>query len=358
MKQTRIYIVLSIFLGISITLNSCQSGNNKNNKIVQPVKVFKTKTNSLNETKILTGIVKEFREVELAFQVSGPMTKLNVQSGQYVHKGELIGAISDRDYKVNLESANANYENAKLQAERYAALYAKKSTSKSIHDQMQANLKLANAKKEAAENALKDTKLYAPFTGYVQTKFVENFQKIRAGQSIISLLDLSKLELNVALSENDFLQSQNFISYNCGFEAIPSSDFKLSLIEIEKKPNGDNFFNMRLRLNPEDKQILPGMTANVKIKYQSTNCEFVKIPGHAVCNNGTKTFVWTINQSTNNVRQKSIKLSGFDSKGMVKVNNGLKEGDLVIVAGMQSLRDGQNVTILQGRSNSNIGGQL
>ena len=358
MKQMRFYITLSLLLGISIGMISCQSGNDGNVKIVQPVKVFKTKTNTQNETKILTGIVKEYREVELAFQVSGPMISLNVQTGQYVRKGDLIAAISDRDYKVDLESANANYENAKLQAERYAALYAKKSTSKSIHDQMQANLKLAKAKKDAAENALKDTKLYAPFAGYVQTKFVENYQKIGEGQPIISLLDLSKLELNVALSESDFLQSQNFVCYSCGFEAIPSSDFDLSLIEIEKKPNGDNFFNMRLRLNPEDKQILPGMTANVKIKCQSGENNFIKIPGHAVCNNGSKTFVWTINKSNNNVRQKSVKLSGFDSKGMVKVTNGLNEGDLVVIAGMQSLRDGQNVKILKEKSNSNVGGQL
>ncbi|MBL4561472.1 MAG: efflux RND transporter periplasmic adaptor subunit [Labilibaculum sp.] len=357
MKQMRFYIVFSLLVSISIGIISCQSGNNRK-KLLQPVKVFKTKINNLNETKILTGIVKEFREVELAFQVSGPLVKLNVQTGQYVRKGELIAEISDRDYIVKLESTNANYENAKLQAERYATLYTKKSTSKSIHDQMQANLKLAKAKNEVAENALNDTKLYAPFTGYIQTKFVENYQKVTLGQPIISLLDLSKLELCVALSENDFLQNKSFVSYRCEFEAIPSVEFKLNMIEIEKKTNGDNFFNMRLRLNPENKQILPGMTANVKIECQSNDSKIIKIPGHAVCNNGSKTFVWTINESTNSVKQKQVKLSGFDSKGMVKITKGLKEGDLVVVAGMQSLRNGQNVKILKEKSNTNIGGQL
>jgi RND family efflux transporter MFP subunit len=350
-------VILTVILSVGIF--ACKEKAEPKKEIVQPVKVFKVGDNLDNTSvKVFTGLVKESREVKLAFQIPGPLVNLNVNQGQFVKKGELVAALNKRDYLVQLESANANFENAKLQAERYTSLYEKKSTSKSVYDQIQVAYKLAKARKEAAENALDDTKIYAPFSGYVQAMYAENFEKVGAGQPIVSLLDLTNLEVTVALSENDFFQNKLFTDFNAKFENFPNDDFNLKLIEIEKKPNGDNFFRMRLEINTQDKQIVPGMVASITTKLKSTKIKGCKIPVESVFSKEGKSYVWTYNLRTNCVKSKEVQMKGFDSMGMINISKGLSNGDLIVSAGVHSLREGQKVKQLHSSSNSNIGGQL
>lgn len=344
---------------ITAGLFSCKSKEENKVELVQPVKVYKVNSNDFQQNKkVFTGLVKESREVRMAFQVPGPLVKLNVDQGQFVKKGEIIAELDERDFKVNLESANANFENAKLQADRYTALYQKKSTSKSIYDQTQASFKLAKAQKEAAENALRDTKIYAPFTGYIQNMFVENFEKIGAGQPIVSILDLNNLEVTVALSENDFLTRNSFESFTCKFENFKNTTFDLSLIDIERKPNGDNFFKMRLKLNSKEIQMVPGMVASVTVSLQNHNSENYKVPVEAVFSNKGKSYVWIFDTTKQCVQQREVKMLGFDSNGMVDLSNGISNGEMIVAAGVHSLREGQKVKILVQKSNTNVGGQL
>jgi RND family efflux transporter MFP subunit len=359
MSTTKISKVMILSLLLIVGIISCKEKPVSKENLVQPVKVFKVNgANNSSSKKVFTGLVKESREVKLAFQVAGPLVRLNVDEGQYVTKGTVVAELDRRDFIVNLESANANYDNAKLQADRYEALYKKKSTSKSVYDQMQAAYKLAKAQKEAAENALKDTKIYAPFSGYVQSMFVENFEKIGAGQPIVSFLDLKNLEVTVALSENDFLKSESFESFTAKFENFKDIIFDLKLIDIERKPNGDNFFKMRLGLDTNGKQVVPGMAASVCVSLKKDNEQNYKVPVESVFSNKGKSYVWIFDTTKQCVKQREVKMIEFDSQGMVNLSRGISSGDIIVAAGVHSLREGQKVKMLVKKSNTNVGGQL
>lgn len=350
-------LMLAVFLTAS--LFGCNNNPKEQAAIVQPVKVFTLGDNGGNSSvKVFTGLVKESREVKLAFQISGPLVRLNADQGQFMKKGEVIAAINERDYLVKLEAAKAQFDNAKLQAERYSSLYEKKSTTKSVYDQIQAAFKLAKAQKEAAENALKDTKIYAPFSGYVQAMYAENFEKVAAGQPIVSLLDLNDLEIAVSLSESDFLQHKSFRGFTGKFESFPGVDFDLQLIEIEQKPNGDNFFRMSLRLNPKGLKMVPGMVASIETKLAATENKDYKLPVESVFNKKGKSYVWLYDEENKCVKAKELSIKSFDSKGMINVRSGVKMGDVIVSAGVHSLIEGQKVKLLAHKANSNIGGQL
>ncbi|MRT92797.1 efflux RND transporter periplasmic adaptor subunit [Ancylomarina sp. 16SWW S1-10-2] len=360
MRKMKISRMMVLALFLSVGMFACKDGKNvAKQELVQPVKVFKVDAESSNLTKkVFTGLVKESREVKLAFQIPGPLVKLSVSEGQFVKKGQVVAMLDERDYQVQLASANANYDNAKLQAERYTALFEKKSTSKSVYDQIQVAYKLAKAHKDAAENALNDTKIRAPFSGYVQSLYVENFEKIGAGQPIISLLDLSHLELVVALSENDYLQSKLFTKFQCQFEHFPNLNFDLKLIDIERKPNRDNFYKMRLDINTKKLQIVPGMVASLSTYLKSEGNTLNKIPEESVFSDKGKSYVWKFNPKKECVERKEVKLKSFDSNGMISIENGVSDGDFIVSAGIHNLREGQKVKMLVKRTNSNVGGQL
>ena len=357
-KITKTRMLILVVL-LTASLFGCKNSPKEQVEIVQPVKVFEVGNNaSGSSVKVFTGLVKESREVKLAFQIPGPLVSLNVDQGQFVKKGDLVASINERDYLVQLEAANAQFENAKLQAERYTALYEKKSTSKSVYDQIQAAFKLAKAQKEAAENALNDTKIYAPFSGYVQAMYAENFEKVGAGQPIVSLLDLNNLEIAVSLSENDFLQNKSFTGYTAKFESFPGVSFDLKLIDIEQKPNGDNFFRMRLKVDRQGYQVVPGMVASIETKLATDNDTMCKVPVESVFNKKGKSYVWIYDKANKCVKGKAVSLKDFDSNGMINIESGVANGDLIVSAGVHSLREGQKVKMLSKKANSNIGGQL
>lgn len=355
-KKSKILILLII---ISAGLSSCVDKKEIRKEFIQPVKVYKVSANeNLEKRKVFTGFVKESREVKMAFQIPGSLVRLNVNRGQLIKKEEIIAELDTRDFLINLESANANYENAKFQAERYESLYEKRSTSKSIYDQTQAAYKLARAQKEAAENALSDTKIYAPFTGYVQGMFVENFEKVGAGQPIVSILDLKDFEVIVALSEKDFLMRSSFKSFKCEFESLKNTEFDLELIDIERKPNGDNFYKMRLKFNSNEIQIVPGMVATITAIMESDDVEYCNVPVGAVFSQNGSSYVWIFDATKKCVEKREVKVFGFDSKGMINVARGISHGEIIVAAGVHNLREGQKVKMLVNKSNTNVGGQL
>ncbi|MDE5422531.1 efflux RND transporter periplasmic adaptor subunit [Ancylomarina sp. DW003] len=357
MKISRMMLLALL---LSVGMFACKNrGDVVKQDVIQPVKVFKVDAEKSNLLKkVFTGVVKESREVKLAFQIPGPLVKLNVDEGQFVKKGDVVAMLDERDYQVQLASANANFENAKLQAERYTALFEKRSTSKSVYDQMQAAFKLAKAQKDAAENALNDTQIRAPFSGYVQSMFVENFEKVGAGQPIISLLDLNNLELAVALSENDFIQNKLFTKFQCQFENFPNKKLDLKLIDIEKKPNGDNFYKMRLKIDTKNMQIVPGMVASVSTYLKTEKNGMQKVPSGSVFSEKGRSYVWKFNPTKKCVERKEVILKSFDSNGMISIEKGVSNGDFIVSAGIHSLREGQKVKMLSKKTNSNIGGQL
>ncbi len=351
--KTKIFLTILLFASL---LSACKNEKPIANR-VQSVKAFKVVCNDAKQTdKMFVGVVKEAREAKLAFQVAGSLVEMNVVAGQYVKKGDLIAKLDQRNYKIQLQAAQAAFENAKVQAERYTALYQKKSTSKSVYDQAQTAYKMYKAKKEAAESAMDDTYLYAPFSGYIQHKLVENYEKVGAGYPIVTLLDVNKLELTVALSETDYLLSNQFKTYSCKINGIDKV-FNLDFIDMQRKPNFNGFYVMRLAINADGTRIVPGMAARVTIGVCNDKvCKYV-VPVEAVYTKNGKTYVWVIDKN-NVVHQTAVEVGNLQSQGKVGINKGLKNNAVVVAAGVSSITDGMEVKILQQPSSTNVGGQL
>ncbi len=109
--KTRIFITLVAFASL---FSACKEEKPKE-KQVQAVKTFKVVCNDSKQTeKVFVGVVKEAREAKLAFQVPGSLVELNVVAGQYVKKGDLIAKLDQRNYNIQLEAAQAAFENAKV----------------------------------------------------------------------------------------------------------------------------------------------------------------------------------------------------------------------------------------------------
>jgi RND family efflux transporter MFP subunit len=125
----------------------------------------------------LTGEVTSVRKSQLAFRVSGFIQKASARPGDALKKGDALATLDERDFVLRLELARARRDSAKVAAEdadkefrreqELKSANASTATSydkiKAAFDQSKIALKLAELDLQTAENALKDTKLLAPY---------------------------------------------------------------------------------------------------------------------------------------------------------------------------------------------------
>ena len=193
MKITRNFGILLLLL--SMMLVSCKSSvqENQNRKMV--VQVAQAVKPSNGNQKEFSFISKPFRTSELSFRVGGPIKRFEVYAGNYYKRGEVIAEIDPRDFRIRKERSEALYNQAKAEFERIKVLYGKKNVSASAFEKAKADYVSAKTAYETAVNELNDTRLIAPFDGYVGQVYIEEFQDVKASQPVISFVDLGQLKL-------------------------------------------------------------------------------------------------------------------------------------------------------------------
>ena len=138
----------------------------------RPVKLAEVTSLSRIE-KSYSGVVSPDQFSDLAFKMSGPLVAMNVLEGQRVKKGQVVAEIDPTDYKLDYDAKRASFQKASSQMQRAEKLLAKNAISMQEFETTQASYTNAKSAFENAQNTLNDTKLRAPFDGFIQKKYVE-----------------------------------------------------------------------------------------------------------------------------------------------------------------------------------------
>jgi len=350
MKKIIIWAALILFLG------SCGKKPEEKAEMIRPVKTVLVMSASDQLSKGFPSITQETREVELSFRISGPLVQLNAEIGQEITKGHLIAEVDPRDFKIDLAAKEGRMNQSKAEEQRYNNLYKKGSVSKNEHDIKLAAYLEAKSAYDDAVNALKDTKIYAPFNGYIGEKLVENYQEIQASQTIVTTLDISKLEVITYIPENLAIFFPKFSGYKVTFDAYPGKSFSATLKELGKSPEPAGF-SLTLFLDHKIEKgmeylIGPGFTCRVAIILEGEIDEtsFI-VPLSSVFETDTDTgpSVWVVDEENNIVTKRSVKIGSIISNNAIEILSGVNQGEIIVMAGAHRLVEGQKVKQLLDR---------
>ncbi|MDL2323421.1 efflux RND transporter periplasmic adaptor subunit, partial [Bacteroidales bacterium OttesenSCG-928-A17] len=312
------------------------------------------------KTTSFPGKVKAASEVNLSFRISGPITKINVTEGQFIKKGQVVAEMDSRDYAIQLSATEAEYAQIKAETERIIQLHGKQSVSDNDYDKATTGLQQITAKYDAAKNAMADTKLTAPFDGYIQKRYIERAEVIGEGMPVFSMIsaDLPEVEINIPAGE--FVNRDRFSSYTCLFDVFPGQIFPLELISISGKANANQLYTMRFRLKKDNNLRMPspGMSAMVIIAYQPEENQNISVPTTAIRDTENGTMVWVYDEITQTVKERKVIVLQILNDGKVIISQGLSAGEKVVTAGVHSLSDGEKVKLLPSVSSTNVGGLL
>lgn len=332
-------------------------------KIVRPVKVEQTVLEqNADNSFVIPASVSESRETKLSFRVGGPLIMLNDIVGSYVKAGDVIAKIDPRDFKIALDATEARYKLAKAEYERYKKLVEQGSVSKSVFDQMETSYTLAKTDYESASNAFVDTELKAPFSGYINGVFVNNFEEVIPGSPIVSFLDISKFEVNGWISVKDAAYVGAETAFTCivkqGKEEVRIPG---KLKEIGSKTSfSKQSLPITITINSSDEvKLWAGMPTYLEITKGSaqTNASvFVSVGSVFTRDNMTK--VWVFNADSNTVSSQVVTTGKVLDNGKVEILKGLSGNETIVCAGANYLFEGQKVKKMEEFSSSNVGNKL
>ena len=127
-------------------------------------------------------------------------------AGNFVRKGQVLAQIDQRDYEIQLAATEAEYNQVKNEAERVIALYKKDVVTENQYYKAVHGLEQITAKYDSHKNALADTKLIAPYNGYVQKTYYSARETVGAGMPVVAMIGTATMEVEINIPRTYMLR--------------------------------------------------------------------------------------------------------------------------------------------------------
>jgi len=301
------------------------------------------------EDKInLPSQVEPYEDLWVKAQVPGQVIKVLVQEGQAVTNGQVIVQLDDRDYRTRLTRIEANYQLAKLDYNRNAALVKKKVASLAKLDSIEAQLKDLEAQVSEAKLALSRTEIAAPISGRVNEIETKLGDFVAVGDPVARILQLDPVKVTVGVPESDVAAIFDLEEAEVIIEALNKRRVKGKKIYLSRQPQTlARLYDLELRVPNPDSRILPGMFARAEL-VKAVFKRALVVPLYAVITQSEERFVYI--EKDGRAQRRNIQL-GILVGWQVQITSGLKPGERVIVVGHRFLDDGQAVKVIKNVSN-------
>lgn len=306
-------------------------------------------------TRVLesTGTLIARQHAQLKTLVAGQITKVNVDIGDHVKKGEILLQIRPVDFRLALEQAEANlaraqalYNNAKLDYERTKNLFKVGSVTEQQRDQAtaafqqaEASLKQAKAARDDARQKLDDTTIRAPYSGFITSRYVMAGDYANTGQQAFEITDLSVLEAEMNIPEKyagaipQGLKVR--ISFLSNFQPV---DGVVSHVNPSIDTN-TRTFTIKVRVDNPDFKLPDGLFCTGDFQLPALKNQ-PAVPEGALDEQEGQTIVWVIKDGKAHQRQVT---KGATEGNWVMIDKGLQIGEKVAVSGISVLIDGYPV---------------
>ncbi len=336
-----------------LTVACAGGGTNQSSPRKVKYESAKLESNS-SQSALFPGKVVAATDVNIGFRVPGIIEEICVTDGTFVRKGTVIARLDSRDYALQLSATQAEYDAIKAEVDRVVALYADQSVSANDYDKATSTLRAITAKLDAHQNALADTYLRAPFDGYIHKSNFDRGEAVAAGTPVMSVISATP-QITVDIPSAYYLKESSLESATATIDIYTDKKFNLNLKSISPKANLNQLYRATFSVDAVD-GTLPsvGVSAMVEINYSAAVEPSVMIPFAAVSQKEGKSCVWVVNNGL--LSQKEVEVVEITSDGKAAISRGLVEGEKVVVAGLNSLKEGQEVSLLEESSPSNVGG--
>lgn len=293
-------------------------------------------------------ISRPYRTSELSFRIGGPIDRFDVFAGNYYKQGSLIAEIDPRDFRIRKERSEAVYKQMEAEFERIQKLYEKNNISASQYEKVRADYVIAKAAFDIASCEVEDTRLTAPFNGYVGEVYIEKFQDVKAAQPVLSLIDIGRLRVEAYVTQEVAARVQSLDSVEVCFDLYPDKKYKAQIVEVSKGTTRNNLSYLLTALLPNpDGKLLAGMSGKVQLHATpDSGSKGVVVSQSSLCHRPVEgDYVWVVNEHTAEVSLRRVSKGSLLPDGKIVISEGLEEDEVIAASGLRFLSDGMQVEL-------------
>ena len=328
-----------------------------------PVRVAETERAPLLVQLRALGTVTPLHQVTVRSRVDGELLRVEFEEGQRVEAGQLLAQIDPAQYRIRLAEAEgqqrqnlAELENTRIQLRRLRDLAKSDYVAAQDVSDLEARVRQLEARREIDQAAVDEarlqldyTRITAPVDGRVGLRQVDAGNLVRSGdaEGIVTITQTSPISALFSIPETAV---PSLIEAMRRSDSLPVEAWdreERRLLATGTLSSVDNRIDtatgtLRLRALFEDDRLFPNQSVNVRL--QLGNEETLSIPDAAVQFGSQGTYVYVIDaEDTASVRPVVL---GATSDGRVEVIEGLADGERVVLEGIDRLRDGAKVEVV------------
>ncbi len=299
------------------------------------VKVEKVTETSIADSVTYSGEVKATESASVSAKASGTARSVLKDIGDYVTKGETLATIDDTDYRTQLNLAQVAYNQAKTNYENQKYLYENGAISKVAFDSAEAAFENASLNLQMARNALNNTIVTAPISGYIAGRNTNPGQLISPGVEIFSIKS-AEVEVQVNVTESVISNIAVGSKATVSVKAAGLEDVEATVKNVGvTKDAYTGMYKVIIGIE-ENSVIKDGMFAEVEITLNEST-EAIVISSNALldADDGTK-YVYVADGE--NARRVDV-VTGIVTDEKVEIISGISVGDEVIVSGKEYISE-------------------
>ena len=314
------------------------------------VEVARVEVARLTDAAEAVGSLRSRQSVVLRPEVSGRVTQLNFRDGDRVRRGQLLVQLDDQLPLALVQQSQAELSIAQANHKRNQELVAQNFISQRSVDESAANLQVAQAKLALARATAARLRIVAPFDGIAGIRSVSVGDYLKDGADIVNIEDMDAIFVDFRLPERFQTKVRRGQTALVALDALPGRQYAglVQAIDPLVDANGRSV-GIRACIDNRHLQLRPGMFARINAVFGERDNARV-IPEEAIVPQaGRQTVIRLVDgpdQDTKIAQRVDVKV-GMRLPGRVEITDGLRPGDVVVVAGQQRVqKDGMPVRVV------------
>jgi RND family efflux transporter MFP subunit len=328
---------------------------------IRPVRTAVVDPRAIDDDRQAIGEIRARQESDIGFRVSGKVVSRVVDVGVKVAAGDPLARLDEQDFQNRLRAAEADVTSAEavlIEAEanhdRQSQLLAKGVTTRTNYDaairtrrSAEAKLESVKAALDLARDQLKYAELRADFDGIVTAIGAEPGQVVNVGQMVVRLAKPDQVDAVFNIAESAFRDRKPDERPQVIVALLSNPSITSEGVVREVSPVADattRTYQVKVALTDPPPAMRFGSSIVGRLKEETA--AVVVLPSSALFDRDGKPAVWLFDTGSSEVSLKPVVVSRFEA-GRVVIAEGLDKGDIVVTAGVNRLRAGQKVRLLE-----------
>lgn len=362
--RTRLRVAIFL-VSTALAVAGCAKEEAPPPETIRAIKTITIAERAAGFTRSYSGVVEPVDKSSLSFEVSGNVLEVLVDVGDEIEAGQVVATLDPQTFELDVTAAVANLRRARAQLtekeaeyQRYKSVFEESpgAVSKSSVDQAEAayksareNVSVAASQLNLAKRDFEKTKLVAPFDAVIAKRHVEPFFEINRGDPIFDVFAEGEMRVATMIPETDIEGLFQGQSADITFPANPGQAYRGIVSEIGRLAGTANAFPVNVGILTRDNRLRPGMTAEVAFTLSSAESQQAfLIPFSALVagEDQTKGYVFVYDPDSSTVSRRPVSGLGQVAGNQMMITGGLEGGEIIAVAGVSFLEDGQRVKLM------------